>query len=95
MTMSCTLRLDLVILLAGFRPYLQLEAGPAEQIPHSVGWAADSAKQAGSCVLVPCRAIDLGAARLQQQQQSLTSSSSSRQAAALCKVEGEPAGGAT
>ena len=94
MTMFRTLRLDLVILHAGFRPYLQLEAGPAEQIPHSVGWAADSAKQAGSCVLVPCRAIDLGAARLQQQQ-SLTSSSSSRQAAALCKVEGEPAGGAT
>ena len=93
MTMSRTLRLDLVMLPIGFKPYLQLEAGPAEQIPHSVGWAADSAKQAGSCVLVPCRAIDLGAVR-PQQQQSLTTSSS-RQAAALCKVEGEPAGGAT
>ena len=82
MTMFSTLRLHLVILLAGFRPHLHLEVGPAEQIPQ----AADSRKQLGSCVLVPCRAIPLDAAR-QQQQQSLTSSSSRRQAAALCKLD--------
>ena len=76
MTMLCTLRLHLVILLAGFRPHLQLEAGLSEQIPQ----AADSRKQLGSCVLVPCRASRLGrgttaaAAESHQQQQQASSS---------------------
>ena len=82
MTMFPTLSLDLVIFPTSCKPDLQLEAGPADQIPHSVGWWAQAAWLL--CFgAVPRHLLGRGPAR---QQQSLTSRSSRRQAGALCKL---------
>ena len=81
MTMFPTLSLDLVIFPTSCKPDLQLKAGPADQIPHSVGWWAQAAWLL--CFGAVLRQIYLDAAR---QQQSLTSRSSRRQAGALCKL---------
>ena len=94
MTMFRTLRLNLGILPTSCKAHLELEGGPADQIPQ----LADGPKQPGSCVLVPCRASSRLGRGPSRQQQSLTTSSSSRrrnrrrrrrrqaEAAALCKV---------
>ena len=92
MTMFRTSRLDLAILPTSCKAPLELEGGPADQIPQ----LADGPKQPGSCVLVPCRAssrLGRGPSRQQQSLTSTTTSSSRRrrrrrqaEAAALCKV---------
>ena len=90
MTMFRTSRLNLGILPTSCKAPLELEGGPADQIPQ----LADGPKQPGSCVLVPCRASSRLGRGPSRQQQSLTTTSSSRrrrrgrqaEAAALCKV---------